>query len=72
MFQWKTDAKCSGLRRYKMITSRIPQVLGNVAKTPVPQFQGPGWGGRGYLVNVSPVSWKHPKPSDAGAVSANT
>ena len=72
MFQGKTDAKCSGLRRYKMITSRIPQVLGNVAKTPIPQSQGPGWGRCGYLDNVSPVSWKHPKPSDAGAISANT
>ena len=44
MFQGKTDAKCSGLRRDKMITSRIPRVLRNVVKTPIPQSQGPGWG----------------------------
>ena len=25
-----------------------------------------------HLVNVSPVSWKHLKPSGAGALSANT
>lgn len=34
------------------------------------QFPRPGpmgRGGCGHLVNLSPVSWKHPKPSDAGA-----
>ena len=71
MFQGKTDAKCSG-PGHEMITSRIPQVLRNVAKTPIPSSRGHGWGGRGYLVNVSPVSGKHPKPRDAGAESANT
>ena len=70
MFQGKTDAKCSGLRR-EMITSRIPQVLRTVAKHPSP-VPGPWVGGRGYLVNVSPVSGKHPKPRDGGAESANT
>ena len=37
-----------------------------------PLVPGRWVGCRGYLVNVSPVSGKHPKPSDAGAVSANT
>lgn len=56
MFQGKTDAKCSGLRR-EMITSRIPQVLRNVAKTPIPS---PGaMGGRPWLSGqCEPCLWE--------------